>query len=222
MSTQTQYTFFTAPSGPKSINDDTDASESVKHCLPHLLPLLDQHDGFLVACYSDHPLNWTLTEHTHKPVVGIFQASVTASLQLISRHQTFGIVSTGEVWESLLTKAVHDFIGIPSGNRDHGSRIYPFAGVETTGLNATDLHDAAASEVHRRIKEATKRLLDRDQYGDVRVICLGCAGMVGMDGIVREACKEKLGDIEGKHIFMVIDGVRAGVGVLQGLVRGGY
>lgn len=222
MYTQTQYIFFTAPAGPKSINDNSDADESARHCLPHLLPLVDQHDGFLVACYSDHPLTWMLSKYTAKPVVGIFQASITTSLQVISRHQTFGIVTTGDVWETLLTKAVHAFIGSPAKNRNDLERISPFAGVETTGMNAIDLHDAPVAEVHRRIKEATKRLLDRNHHGDVRAICLGCAGMVGMEEVVREACIEKLGDADGDSLFRVVDGVKAGVGVLQGLVRGGF
>jgi len=219
----TQYHFFTAPSGPKSINDDKDASESERHCLPYLLPLLNHHDGFLVACYSNHPLAWTLGNYTRKPIVQISTASVTTALQLISRHQTFGIVSTGDVWEGLLTNAVHEFIGVPAEKRSNDfNRTSPFAGVETTGLNATDLHNAPAVDVHRRIKEATKRLLDRNYHGDVRVICLGCAGMAGMEEIVQEACIEKLGDTDGRSFVKVVDGVKAGVGVLQSLVRGGF
>jgi len=217
----TQYHFFTASSGPKSINDDADASESERHCLPYLLPLLDHHDGFLVACYSNHPLTWTLRNYTRKPIVQISTASVTTALQLISRHQTFGIVSTGDVWESLLTNAVHEFIGVPAEKSNGLNRTSPFAGVETTGLNATDLHNAPAVEVRRRIKEATKRLLDRNHHGDVRVICLGCAGMTGMEEVVREACTEKLGDTDGS-LVRVVDGVKAGVGILQSLVRGGF
>jgi len=211
----TDYTFFTAPSGPPSINDDAQAIESANHCMPHLLQLLDQHNGFLVACYSDHPLVWMLSEQTRKPVVGIFQASVATSLQLITRSQTFGIVTTGDIWGGLLTKAVHNFIGV-STHRN------PFAGVETTGLNAIDLHNAPAAEVRRRMKDATKRLLDRDHSGNVRAICLGCAGMVGLEEVVREACLEKLGQVEGTDIVRVIDGVKAGVGILQTLVRGQF
>jgi Asp/Glu/hydantoin racemase len=194
----------------------------MRHCLPHLLPLLDQHDGFLVACYSDHPLVWTLQQSTQKPVVGIFQASVAISLQLIFRHQTFGIVSTGDVWEGLLTNATYELIGFPGDNSGGSDRASPFAGVETTGLNATELHSVPVSEVHKRIKEATKRLLDHNHHGDVRVICLGCAGMVGMEEIVREACVEKLGDPDGTSPFRVVDGVKAGVGILQSLVRGKF
>jgi Asp/Glu/hydantoin racemase len=219
---QTQYVFFTAPSGPKSINDDADAVESTRHCLPYLLPLIDLHDGFLVACYSDHPLVWALRQYTNRPVVGIFQASVTTSLQLISPHQNFGIVSTGDVWEGLLTNAVHKFIHIPTESNSNSNQASPFVGVETTGLNATDLHSTPTAEVHGRIKEATKRLLDRNHDGDVKAICLGCAGMVGMEEVVREACMEKLDDREGKTLVKVVDGVKAGVGILQCLVRGRF
>jgi len=217
----TDYTFFTAPSGPPSINDHAQAIESAQHCIPHLLQLLDQHDGFLVACYSDHPLVRMLSTHTRKPVIGIFQASVTTSLHLISRHQTFGIVTTGDIWEGLLTEAVHNFIGVPTDTNIESNRN-PFAGVETTGLNATDLHDAPAAEVRQRLKEATKRLLARGSHGDVRAICLGCAGMVGLEEVVREACIETFGYVEGTYELKVIDGVKAGVGILQALVRGQF
>ncbi|KZP25399.1 hypothetical protein FIBSPDRAFT_1041540, partial [Athelia psychrophila] len=213
----TVYTFFTAPSGPASINNDDHVQESVKHCLPHLLPLLDDHDGFLVACYSDHPLVDRLSEHTRKPVVGIFQASITTSLQLIKRHETFGIVSTGAIWEQLLKAGVHNFLGVP-GEAHDDTRATPFAGVETTGLNATELHDAPASEVCQRIKEATLRLLDRSEHGALGAICLGCAGMAGMDEVVRDACNEWLGQSGAHTSVRVVDGVKAGVGVLQALV----
>ncbi|KAF7965523.1 hypothetical protein HWV62_43068 [Athelia sp. TMB] len=217
----TCYTWFTAPSGPASINNEEHAKESVQHCLPHLLPLLDEHDGFLVACYSDHPLVDRLSEHTRKPVVGIFQASITASLQLIKRDETFGIISTGAIWERLLTAGVHSFLGVPGQTHDD-SRATPFAGVETTGLNATDLHNAPASEVRQRIKEATLRLLDRNRHGALGAICLGCAGMAGMEDIVREACFEKLGHSDHPASVRVVDGVKAGVGILVALVAANF
>lgn len=140
-----------------------------------------------------------------KSVTGIFEASVTTALQLIRPDEKFGIVSTGKVWESLLSEAVTALLG-----HDGSSR---FAGVETTGLNATELHDAPQEEVKRRIKEATKRLLGK---GDVRAVCLGCAGMSGMDEWVREAAREQLG---GQEKVWVVDGVMAGVAWLQGATR---
>jgi Asp/Glu/hydantoin racemase len=205
---------FTAPSGPKSINNEDDAAESVNHCLPALRQILDRHDGFLVACYSQHPLVPLLKEEaviksSRKPVTGIFEASVSSSLQLIHPNEKFGIISTGKVWEDILSEATAAFLGTASER---------FAGVETTGLNATDLHDAPADEVRKRMKDAVKRLLRK---GSVGAICLGCAGMAGMDKMVREACVEELGDVEGKGV-KIVDGVVAGVAWLEGAVRAGF
>ena len=65
------------------------------------------------------------------------------------------------------------------------------------------------------MKEATKRLVkDRD----IKVICLGCAGMVGMDDDVYEALVEELGEFEAKDIH-ILDGVKAGISLLEGLMR---
>lgn len=201
----------------KSINNEDDARESVKHCLPTLRPLLDRYDAFLVACYSQHPLVSLLKEEpsikaNRKPVTGIFEASVGASLQSIHPEEKFGIVSTGKVWEDILTEATVQFLGTSS---DAGKR---FAGVETTGLNATDLHDAPAEEVRQKMKDAVKRLLRK---GKVGAICLGCAGMAGMDQMVREACIEELGQEEG-HRVRIVDGVMAGVAWLEGAIRAGF
>ncbi len=191
--------------------------ESVKHCLPSLRENLDRHDGFLVACYSQHPLVPLLKEESiikgaRKPVTGIFEASVSTSLQVIHPNEKFGIVSTGKVWESILSEATVAFLGTGS---EASKR---FAGVETTGLNATDLHDAPAEEVRKRMKDAVKRLLKK---GNVGAICLGCAGMAGMEQMVREACVEELGKVDGTRV-RVVDGVMAGVAWLEGAIRAAY
>jgi Asp/Glu/hydantoin racemase len=204
-------------SGPKSINNEDDAAESVKHCLPALRKELERHDGFLVACYSQHPLVPLLKDEgvikgARKPVTGIFEASVATSLQIIHPNEKFGIVSTGKVWESILTDATIAFLGTDS---EASKR---FAGVETTGLNATDLHDAPPEEVRKRMKNAVKRLLKKESVG---AICLGCAGMAGMDEMVREACVEELGEVEGARM-RIVDGVMAGVAWLEGVVRAGF
>ena len=61
--------------------------------------------------------------------------------------------------------------------------------------------------------EATQRCV---KGGDVEVVCLGCAGMVGLRDVVMDAAKEV-----GRSI-KVVDGVEAGVGVLVGLLGRGY
>lgn len=171
-----------------------------------------------MACYSQHPLVPLLKGEkgittARKPVTGIFEASVATSLQLIHPNEKFGIVSTGKVWEEILTAAVEAYLGMDG--TDVSKR---FAGVETTGLNATELHDMPQDEVRKRMKEATKRLVKR---GDVGAVCLGCAGMAGMDEMVREACVEELGDEKGRRV-RIVDGVVAGVAWLEGAVRAKY
>ena len=54
---------------------------------------------------------------------------------------------------------------------------------------------------------------DGEEGGEVGVVVLGCAGMVGMEEWVR--------DVVGEGV-KVVDGVKAGVGILQGLVRSGF
>ncbi|KAK7047482.1 hypothetical protein VNI00_006713 [Paramarasmius palmivorus] len=136
--------YFTAPQsegGIASINSPSDAHLSATHCLPHLLPLLDEdkYDGFLVACYSEHPLVGILaTEIQAKKrkkrahVIGIFEASVLTALGLLSSYPPslkakWGIVSTGKIWEEALSTGVTNFLGTQTSPTT-------FAGVETTGL----------------------------------------------------------------------------------------
>jgi len=185
--------------------------------------MLSKHDAFLVCCYSRHPLVQHLKalpeiSGSNKIVTGIFEASVSTSLQIIHPAERFGIVSTGKVWEEILLDAVKSYLGV-----DDETVQQRFAGVQTTGLSATELHDTPAEEVRTRMKEAVTRLLRtgrRDGQGDVGAICLGCAGMAGMDEMVREACIEELGEEKGKKI-RIVDGVVSGVAWLEGALRSG-
>ncbi|CAD6574145.1 MAG: Arp2/3 complex subunit, actin nucleation center [Alectoria sarmentosa] len=217
---QTQYTYLTAPSGIASINNLADATESATHALPSILPHLATHAAFLVACYSPHPLVARLRSlltatNNKKPVVGIFEASVNRAMRMLldeeeeeeedrrGEQRRFGIVSTGDVWKRILGDAVRgeDLLGGERAGRW-------FAGVQTCGLDAGQLH--GHEEVEERVKGAAKVFVDgADRVG---VVILGCAGMVGMEGWVRE--------VVGKEV-RIVDGVRAGVDVLQTLVRGG-
>lgn len=132
-------------------------------------------------------------------------------------------MSTGDGWKGVLEGAVRGE-GVLGGER--AGRV--FAGVETCGLDAGELHGGVGvEEVEGRVRGAARRLVDGEGFegeregGDlvkrgserVGVVVLGCAGMVGMERWVRETVGEEV---------RVVDGVRAGVGVLQGLVRGGF
>jgi len=205
--------YFTAPEGPSSINNGEDCHRSAELTLPHIEPLMDQYDAFLVACYSDHPLADMLRARSRKPCIGIFEASLLWARALCRPGQAIGIVSTGKVWEKLLGDGVERLAALPPAM---------FKGVQTTGLSATELHDVGEAEVRRRMKKATRRLVEQPAAGArVAAICLGCAGMSGMDEMVREAvseCDDEQTRKEGVH---VVDGVMAGVATLAGMLRSG-
>jgi Asp/Glu/hydantoin racemase len=143
--------------------------------------------------------------------VGILEASICAALLLLEPGEHWGIVSTGKAWEKLLGDGVRTFLGYDS--KASGD----FAGVATTGLTATELHDRPADEVDERIVAATRALVRRTSERRVGVVCLGCAGMVGMEKTVRRACVEELGERIGKKV-RIVDGVKAGLGMLEGLI----
>jgi len=135
-----------------------------------------------------------LKKHTLKPILGIFEASISTALNLLGEGQFFGIVSTGKVWKQILGDAIReDLLGV-----DKMRRV--FAGVE----------------VKKAVMAATGRLIDADPAMEIKVIVLGCAGMAGMEEWVREEVGTR-----GKEV-RVVDGVKAGIGILQGLIRGRF
>jgi len=116
------FGYFTAPSstitlpdgrrvdGIPSIDSGDQSVLSALHCRPFVEPLISKYDGFLVACYSAHPLVGMLRDsirrledgndndtsssketeqrrRRRKYVTGIFESSVAASLTLISAFQ---------------------------------------------------------------------------------------------------------------------------------------
>jgi Asp/Glu/hydantoin racemase len=221
-----------------SINSSVDSAKTAWVCR-NTVQYIPDFDAFLVACYSAHPLVGILrkaiaeyeTEHDtqrHRYVTGIFEASVTTSLSLISAfnltsvlyardqvEDSFGIVTTGSGWKQELTNAVTEMLV----GKD---REVPacFAGVETTGLSALELHKTDPEEVRRRISEATTRLL-KNSSTFVAAVCLGCAGMVGMEEAVREGCITAYGKKDG-HRVRIIDGVVVGARQLADHCRTGY
>ncbi|KAJ5126954.1 gamma-tubulin [Penicillium atrosanguineum] len=233
-----RFNYFTAPDETltingavcepiASINNGDDSAKSALNCTS-VLELVPQYDAFLVACYSCHPLVGMLRQHIReleqttssrtKYVTGIFEASVVASLSLISGfdfvspgalkkkqvEETFGIITTGSAWKDELSGAVKEMlVGQGSSSR--------FAGVETTGLTAVELHTTAWDEVKRRLIGATQKLL-KSAPSPVGAICLGCAGMAGMEEAIREGCIQAYGE-EGRRV-RIVDGVVAGAGNL--------
>ncbi|KAH9935202.1 Asp/Glu/hydantoin racemase [Epithele typhae] len=187
---------------PPSVNDSTTSVLSAAHTFASLQTFLGeaedhQVDAFLVACFSDHPLVGMLREHTTKPVLGIFEASIMHALAL---GRPFGVVTTGQYWEAALTDGVRSRFG----SADLGGA---FVGVESTGMSALELHEARAEIVTGALGVAAAKIVGRG----ARTIIMGCAGMSGMERAIRGGCA-------GEQV-VVVDAVRSGVTVLEGLVR---
>jgi Asp/Glu/hydantoin racemase len=177
--------------------------------------LLRQYDAVLVACYSAHPLVEMLADRDGEfgrlAVTGIFEASILTCLSLLRPGKKWGIVTTGRFWEDHLTRGVNGFLGVES--REPNSK---FAGVETTGLTAGDFHGGLDPEfVGQKLREATRRLLEK---GDVECVVMGCAGMAGLEEIIRSVAVDKYGPTEANQL-LVVDGVRAGIALLDQIAR---
>ncbi|TRM63022.1 Asp/Glu/hydantoin racemase [Schizophyllum amplum] len=201
-----ELAFYTAPShAPPSINDATTAALTTTACWEDISSrgLLEKHDGFLVCCFSDHPLVHVLRENTTRPVVGIMEAAVAHALFCGKR---FGIISTGSGFKYDRHKDVYSFLGAASPR---------FAGLVTTGLGVVELREGDRAKVETGMKRGAAEMLAMG----ADVVILGCAGMAGMEPLVKQAAREVHGE---DTPVKVIDGARAGIELLTGLVRSKY
>ncbi|EXF77597.1 hydantoin racemase [Colletotrichum fioriniae PJ7] len=212
---------YTAPSGsPASINDDADIKLSTEVVMSDLAKSgkLQDYDGVLVACYSVHTLVEQLSQQFHSTlaVTGIFEASILTATSLLphssdpSLASKWGVVTTGEFWEKHLSQGVKGYLG-----QSDQSENVKFGGVASTGLTAGDFHHVSPAEVRVKLEQATKKLLSS---GDVRCVVMGCAGMAGLEEIIRSSANDVYGPEKGSQVF-IVDGVKAGILQLEQTVR---
>lgn len=174
-----------------------------------------------MACFSVHPLVGQFARHDpHMPVTGIFEASVLKAMSLTSvqRGEKWGIVTTGKFWEEHLSNGVAHELGVPADSLGPQSR---FAGVESTGLNASDFHHGVdPAVVTKKIREATQRLLAKGTIDrPVTCIVMGCAGMAGLEETIRSTVCESKGEEFAYEWLHVIDGVRAGIVQIDQMIK---
>ncbi|KAG8750429.1 hypothetical protein FRC14_000502 [Serendipita sp. 396] len=201
--------YMTGPSSSvEAINDEEGALISAEACLPLLVERMNQPNppnAVLVACYSDHPLVGMLKKEISRPelqVMGIFEASVESAVKTIKPGEKFGIVTTGKAWEPLLTDGVHQILGeMDDAEPDC------FAGVIGTGLGVLEFHGGETEAVHASMSQAAQELVTKGAMA----ICLGCAGMSGLDVVIAKAVNEE----DHPDRIKVIDGVKAGVELLK-------
>lgn len=176
--------------GPRSIESIYDELLSSAGTLELLIDELDNFDAFVIACYSDHPTIYAAREITDKPVLGIAEASMYLACMV---GYKFSIVTTNDEWEPLLWDAVHHY-GL--SNR--------CASVRTTGMAVLDLESDGEKETFDLILDGARKAIEED---GAEVICLGCAGMAGLD----KQLEMTLG-------VPVIDGVVGALKLLEGML----
>lgn len=195
--------FYTAPKeAPAEISGEETSIESEKIALADLLKIgaHTRYDGYLVCCYSDHPLIYSLAKHTKKPILGIMQATLLYSL-LNPRVKKLFILTSFNEWEGLLDKGVEDFVGTS------GFPIGKFERTKALDISVLSLSDPEEyKKIHKRVEDILQREYARK---DINCVLLGCAGMAGLD--------EKLTNSFPGVLF--IDSVKIGVELLAGLVR---
>jgi Asp/Glu/hydantoin racemase len=209
-----KFTYWTCPTGPTVIKTQAEMYESASHCIPLLLQIAHQYEGFLGACYADHPVVRLLQSYVHnKPVVGIFDASVHAAIELVDSDSKFGIITTGLPFESLLAEAVkHLLCTIPN---ESNKQVQQFGGVVASGIGVSDLGPEARGIARDKIIAATTKLV---RSGEVNVLCVGGVILAGMEHWIREACENELGIEKGRNV-KIVDQLVAGVAVLDAILR---
>jgi Asp/Glu/hydantoin racemase len=190
----TELTFYTGPpEAPPEIDGPETSKKSTEACLPDLLKnYVDHYDGYLICCYSDHPLIYELRNHTEKPVLGIFQASVIYAMS--KSPSKFGILTSTSSWESILDTAVADFFG--------SVKIPLFTGTVASNINVLKLGDP----------KYFKKLVEKAQIcveAGSKTVLLGCAGLSGLEGKLEA-------EFQGVRF---IDSVKIGSELLNSLVR---
>jgi len=115
----------------------------------------------------------------------------------------FGIVTTGSGYKADIHKGVQAFMGGSSQR---------FAGIVATGLGVVELREGDRQKIETNMKEYSGRIAREG----ADVILLGCAGMAGMESLVVQGAAEA-NPISSP--VRVVDGAKAGVEMLAGLVR---
>jgi len=177
-------------SGPRSIESIYDELLSSPGTLEVALTHMKDFDAFIIACYSDHPVVYALREITDKPVLGIADASMYLACML---GYKFSVVTTNREWEPLLWDAVR-----------HYGMTERCASVRSTGMPVLALESASPEETYKMILKVSQQAIEND---GAEVICLGCAGMTGIDR-----------RLEAELRVPVIDGVVGALKLLEELV----
>lgn len=167
--------YYTGPSNhsPVSINNQDDAKKSSIACIQdfdkNFPNIYKDFDGYLIACYSDHPLINELKIRINRPnvvIMGIFQASMLYAMNYASEKCKSAILTSGNDWEPLLDNAIIKFCSCSND----GFPLKKFSHTLASNIPVLDLHKP---ESYPQLQNCIQRLIN----DDVRIILLGCAGL---------------------------------------------
>ncbi|VEU20596.1 DEKNAAC101458 [Brettanomyces naardenensis] len=207
----------TAPKeAPESINNAEEGLQSAVACMNLFKSDPEKYlsyDGYLICCFSDHPLVYQLREafeSTPNPpiVLGIFQSAVLYVLAQVTGHSKDKacILTSGNSWKPLLDKAVYEMIygeQDPSKAVDFSSDLPAyFLPTEGSGVGVLELADPHNYET---LKSKVRRI--RSDGG--KYVILGCAGLSSMDGKFKKDFPD----------MVFIDSVKCGIETLCGYAR---
>ncbi|KAL9934335.1 hypothetical protein V8E36_006791 [Tilletia maclaganii] len=199
------YSFRTGPpTSPASIQSAVDGVLSAAYTFESLSSSAEGADANLVCCFSNHPLVGMLrSAFPMAPAMHILEAGVLHALPL---GQRFGIITTGSEVVGDIDRGVRDILGANS---------YRYIGTLATNLGVLELQTATGAgreKVNATLRAGARSLVERG----AEVVILGCAGMTGMESVIRAGAAEASLNGGGRPIA-VIDGAKAGIQILAGL-----
>ena len=180
-------TSLTAPYGAPSIEGYYDEVFAVPPMLEIIMPMADEIDGLVVACFDDTGVD-ALRTVLDVPVVGICQAAMHTAAIVANR---FSIITT-------LKRSVPalELLVMRYGFSDKCGKV------RAADVPVLDLEDNESTAV-KLITAELERALEED---DAEAIILGCAGMVDFSR-----------SLTIRYGIPVIDGVGAAVKLIEGL-----
>ncbi|MCO5589889.1 hypothetical protein L7F22_043858 [Adiantum nelumboides] len=202
-------------SAPTSINDTPTSIQSSQAGFEFLIgadegkSIISKYKAILICCFSDHPLVDMLRHilPAHITIMHLLESGLIAGLTS-SRGRPIGIITTGADMVRDIDAGVAAFFGSSAKGNDR------YAGCVATNLGVLQLRDPTQKEhVENTIRQQSAEFAKRG----VGAVMLGCAGMAGMENIVRKGLADYLG--EKANQIAIIDTAKAGLHLLTAQTR---
>ncbi|MBD1851238.1 aspartate/glutamate racemase family protein [Leptolyngbya sp. FACHB-711] len=187
-SPQTEIITTQPKAGPESIEGYYDEYLAIPGILEEVILSGDEIDAFVIACWGDPGVE-AARELTTKPVVGIAEASMYVANMVAAR---WGVVTTMHRALDMIEKTIH-----------RAGFSHRCVSIRTTGLSVIETETARQATI-AALETAGRLAITEDK---AEALCLGCAGMSGLD----KALEERLE-------IPIIDAVAAAVKMAEAIV----